>query len=63
MLTEQDLDMPAPTGQETTIGYVRWYFAISHSYIIHQQKVAHIPRLHEQETIDELAVEEHGDQQ
>lgn len=57
------MGLPAPTCLETTIGYIRWYFVISHPYIIRQQEDAHILRPLEQETIDELAVEEHGDQQ
>jgi len=41
-------------------GYIRWYFAISHLYIVED---AHILRPLEQEAIVEVTVEEHGDQQ
>ena len=63
MLTHQDLGVPAPTGLEVVVGYIRWYFSISHSYILHQQVDVHIPRPPEQKSLDEVTDEEHGDQQ
>jgi len=38
-------------------GYIRWYFSISHPYIVRKQKDAPIPMPPKQESIDELVVE------
>jgi hypothetical protein len=63
VMSEQDLGLPALTGLEATVGYIRWYFSISHPYILRQQEDAHISGPSEQETVDEVVAEEHEDQQ
>jgi len=55
--------MSAMTSLETAVGYIRWYFVISHPYILRQQEDVHIPMPPEKEAFDEVAVEEHEDWQ
>jgi hypothetical protein len=62
VMSEQDSGLPALTGLEAAVGYIRRYFSISHPYILRQQENAHISRPSEQETVDEVVVEEHEDQ-
>ena len=63
MLRAHDLGLPAPTGLDIAAGYMRWFSAISHSYIITPHDDVHIPLPHEEEALDVIVVGEHGDQQ
>jgi len=42
--------------------YMEWFCSISHPYFITLPKDVHIPMPREQESLDEIVVEEQGDQ-
>jgi hypothetical protein len=63
VLRAHDLGLPASTGLDIATKYIRWFSAISHSYIITSHDDVHIPRPHEEEARDVIVVGEHGDQQ
>jgi len=57
MLIAQDFEFAARTGVETSQGYIRCFYSISHPRIILPDEVVHIPRPPEQEALDEIVVE------
>lgn len=55
--------LPAPNGLETAVRYMKLYFTISHLYIICHHEDVHISKPTKHEAPDEVAADEHGDQQ
>lgn len=53
MLSGQDSWLAAMIGNETSQGYIWWFYSISHP-----NKVVHVPRPPEKEALDEIAAEQ-----
>jgi len=52
--------LTAMTGNETSQGYIWWFYSISHPCIILPDEVVHVPRPPEKEALDEIVAEQEG---
>jgi len=57
------LSLIAPTGRETIVKCMRWFFAILHPYVITSSSDVCVSRPPEHETLDEIFDEELKDHQ
>ena len=62
VLRDPELGQPSIRGVEVSAGYIRYFYQVSHPRMILPNQEVHVSRPPEQEALDEIAVEEDGDQ-
>lgn len=62
VLTDQLLGFPVIQGVEAELGYIIWFYLISHPHMILPNEDVQVPRPPEQEDLDEIVVEQDGEQ-